>query len=307
MLLTFWDCKMGTEQRIESVSALSNSHVLELQTKDKCSNCVKMEERLISVLQDLKTAETIISILPADSKFLSESTMRDESNPNSTKWSLVKCKNSDRSYGKTQNITNLKCNSVCTNRFAPLDFTEELQDDKSTISYKGQILAPTRQHGCGSKIPTIVNGVVNISKDKKPSKSKNSATPPIRSQTAKSRHVRIIGDSHLKGTAAKLKLYLNSQFSVTSIIKPGAKTNKLLDNQQEDLKSLGKKDFLVISTGANDLDDPTTNINNTVVPLMTFISNLEHTNVTTVNTPYCHDLGHDPVSINKKKKDSKAK
>ena len=179
--------------------------------------------------------------------------------------------------------------------------------DNSTISCKGQIPAPTLQRGCGSEIPTIVNGVVNISKDKKPSKSKNSATPPIRSQTAKSRHVRIIGDSHLKGTAAKLKLYLNSQFNVYSIIKPGAKTNKLLDNQQEDLKSLGKKDFLVISTGANDLDDPTTNINNTVVPLMTFISNLEHTNVIIVNTPYRYDLGHDPVSINKKKKDSKAK
>jgi hypothetical protein len=43
-----------------------------------------------------------------------------------------------------------------------------------------------------------VNGVVNISKDKKPSKAKNSATPSIKSQKAKSQHVRIIGDSQLK-------------------------------------------------------------------------------------------------------------
>jgi hypothetical protein len=131
--------------------------------------------------------------------------------------------------------------------------------------------------------------------------------PPCKiSQSKKTRQIRIIGDSHLKGSAIKLKQHLNSQFDVSSIVKPGAKTNQLLDAQQEELKSLGKKDFLIVSTGTNDIDNPTTNINNIIAPLINFIDKFEHTNIVIVNIPTRYDLGHDFDSICKKKmEDSK--
>ena len=64
--------KMATKQLIGTISFPNNSQNCELQTEDKCSNCVKMEEKLASALIDLKTAETIISILSADLKLNSE-------------------------------------------------------------------------------------------------------------------------------------------------------------------------------------------------------------------------------------------
>ena len=115
-------------------------------------------------------------------------------------------------------------------------------------------------------------------------------------------HVRIIGDSHLKGSAINIKQHLSSQFDVSSIIKPDAKTNQILDTQQNELKSLGKEDFLIVSTGTNDLDNPLTNINNILAPLMTFINEWKHTNIVIVDVPNRHDLGHDSVSNSKKRK-----
>jgi hypothetical protein len=116
------------------------------------------------------------------------------------------------------------------------------------------------------------------------------------------RQVRIIGDSHLKGSAINIKQHLNSQFDVSSIIKPGAKTNQILDTQRNELKSLGKEDFLIVSTGTNDLDNPSTNINNIIAPLMTFINEWKHTNIVIVNAPNRYNLGHDPVSTSKQRK-----
>jgi hypothetical protein len=43
-------------------------------------------------------------------------------------------------------------------------------------------------------------------------------------------------NSHLKGFAIKLNQHLNSQFDVSSVIKPGAKTNQLFDTQHDELK-----------------------------------------------------------------------
>jgi hypothetical protein len=79
--------KMATKQLIGTISFPNNSQIFELQTGDKCSNCVKMEEKLASALIDLKTAETIISILSADLKLNSELCASDETNLNLAKWS----------------------------------------------------------------------------------------------------------------------------------------------------------------------------------------------------------------------------
>lgn len=226
-----------------------------------------MEARLSTALRDLLTAETIISMLSADLKLRSAPTVTDGPN---LKWSIK--------------------------------YSEDQQTEVLATCNKEQTLLSPQHHEGSFNIPTILNGVVNIPKKKQPPNVKNSVTPHLKSHNKKLHHVRIIGDSHLKCTAGKLKLYLNSQFSVLSIIKPNAKTNLVLDNQQEELKLLGKKDFLIISAGTNDLNTPISNINNLIAPLITFVSKMDHTNVLVVNIPYRYDLGQDPVSIGVKKK-----
>jgi hypothetical protein len=88
--------------------------------------------------------------------------------------------------------------------------------------------------------------IINLPGENMLSKTKTSVTPcrvsPCKTlHSDKIRQVRIIWDSHLKGLAIIIKQQPNSQFDVSSIIKPGAKTNQLLDNQHGKLKSLGEK------------------------------------------------------------------
>jgi hypothetical protein len=86
-----------------------------------------MKEQLDSSIQDLKTAETIITMLSAELKLNSELTASDGPNLNGDKWSVIKYKNSEYKCGTTRNINNVMCNSVTSNRCAPLDTIVEQQ------------------------------------------------------------------------------------------------------------------------------------------------------------------------------------
>jgi hypothetical protein len=66
--------------------------------------------------------------------------------------------------------------------------------------------------------------------------------------------VRIIGDSHLRDTAARINQYLNTKLEVCSLIKPGAYTKQLVDSLKLDVECLGKKDVIVSNGGANNTD-----------------------------------------------------
>jgi hypothetical protein len=84
-------------------------------------------KKLALALIDLKTAETIISILSADLKINNELDARVEVNLKLPEWSTVKCKNGVCNQGKTRNIKNSTCNSVTVNPFAPLEYLEKTQ------------------------------------------------------------------------------------------------------------------------------------------------------------------------------------
>jgi len=51
--------------------------------------------------------------------------------------------------------------------------------------------------------------------------------------------VKIIGDSHLKGSAARTSQYLNTKSEVCSFIKLGACTNLIFHSQEMEFMSLG--------------------------------------------------------------------
>jgi uncharacterized ferredoxin-like protein len=62
----------------------------------------------------------------------------------------------------------------------------------------------------------------------------------------------VIGDSHLKKTAAGIDQFLTSKFEANSWIKLGAKMEELVGTIKKDCKCLGKSDVIVINGGAND-------------------------------------------------------
>ena len=114
-------------------------------------------------------------------------------------------------------------------------------------------------HQTGSnKIPTIITGIVKNSDIQKHSKTKSMPRCAKPDNSIKCDHkANIIGHSHLKGSAPKINQYLNTNFVVSSFIKPGANIKQILHSQEMEFKHLGKKDITVVNGGSNDLDNNT--------------------------------------------------
>jgi hypothetical protein len=105
----------------------------------------------------------------------------------------------------------------------------------------------TVQPSTGNKIPTVINGRVMNGEFKKPSWTiKNPGRVPGKKINKYDHKVKIIGDSHLKGSAARINQYLNTKFEVSSFIKLGACSNQLVHSQEMEFMSLEGKDVIVI-------------------------------------------------------------
>ena len=105
--------------------------------------------------------------------------------------------------------------------------------------------------------------------------------------------VHIIGDSHLKGSAIKINQYLNTNFVVSSFIKPGTNIKQIVHSQELEFKCLGKKDISVINGGTNDLDNNSEKRKSAVVHMLQFAQKYVNTNIIMVNTPLRHNLAMD--------------
>jgi hypothetical protein len=151
----------------------------------------------------------------------------------------------------------------------------------------------TGKPSAGYKIPTIINRKVVNDESKKPLwTTKNPARVTVKKINKYDHKVRIIGDSHLKGSAVKINQYLNTKFEVSSFIKPGACTNQLVHSQGMELLKLGKEDVIVINGGSNDISN-NTNRNGILLMMTQFIQNFNNTNIIVLNIPHRHDLAKD--------------
>jgi hypothetical protein len=93
----------------------------------------------------------------------------------------------------------------------------------------------------GMKIPTLVGGRLTHSDNRKPTPAKKETVyVPGANLNNKEHKVKIVGDSHLRGTGTKIDQYLNTKFEVCSWIKPGANTEELVSTLEKDFKCLGK-------------------------------------------------------------------
>lgn len=72
--------------------------------------------------------------------------------------------------------------------------------------------------------------------------------------------MKIIGDSRLKGTAARINQYLNTKYEVCIFIKPGAIATQLVHSQGMEFLCLEEKDVIVINGGMNDFGNNSTKV-----------------------------------------------
>ena len=192
-----------------------------------------MKEQLLAALQELKSAKTIFSLLQEDLKHKSHipmigavipvtSQMTNRLNLMCGKWTTVRYKNKKMNQSHTENTVTMKHTSITANRFDPLAAVNETghireceqfqlsQPPKKTISHRYR----------GLKIPTIVNGIVNVEMEGKPFKIKSNISPKLQRHSSKpGLKVNIIGDSHLKGAGFRLNHHLNTRIEVCSLIK----------------------------------------------------------------------------------------
>jgi len=276
-----------------------------------CINCVSMKDQLHSALLELKTANTIISLLRED---IIKATAREATNLPKPSMPGGSSKHErthigwipvvhNSSKGKKTPMTPSRTTEKSyrsSNRFTPLaNLPENLHDEvhptsnhEWTSSSKAT-KESTSKPSTGYKIPTIVNGRVTTEENKKPVwTTKKPARVTVTKTNKRDHKVRIIGDSHLKGSAVRINQYLNTKFEVSSFIKPGACTNQLVHSQEEELLNLGKKDVIVINGGSNDIDN-NANRNGILVRMTQFIQNHNNTNIIVLNIPHRHDLAMD--------------
>ena len=132
------------------------------------------------------------------------------------------------------------------------------------------------------KIPTTAGGRLMHSDNWKLIPVKREMAHVPGTNLNKEHKVKVVGDSHLRGTATKIDQYLNTKFKVCSWNKPGANTEELVDTLEKDLKCLGKKDVTVINGGANDIGSKRNQTNKVLVKVTQFMQKHNNTNIIVV-------------------------
>ena len=161
------------------------------------------------------------------------------------------------------------------------------EDTFKSVTMKNTIC---HQTGC-HKIPMIINGRIKNSDIQNPPKTKSKPLYANPDKSIKCDHkVHIIGDSHLKGTATKSNQYLNTNFAVSSFLKPGANIKQTVHTQEMEFKCLGKKDIIVVNGGTNDLNDFSGKGKSVLAHMLQFAQKYTNTNILMVNIPLKHEL-----------------
>jgi hypothetical protein len=98
----------------------------------------------------------------------------------------------------------------------------------------------------------------------------------------------LVGNSHLRGYAAGMKVFLNDQFEVFGYVKPGASSKVVLESAKSDIESLTMDDFLILCCGSNDVNN--NDLRKAFHSVTSFVKNANQTNVILLCIPCRYDL-----------------
>jgi len=102
------------------------------------------------------------------------------------------------------------------------------------------------------------------------------------------RKVLVMGDSHTRLCATKIKSEIECNFCVQGFVKPGAGAGVLVNSSTRDIEYLTKNDVIILMGGAN--DDAKNDSKTAVRHIRNFINSNNHTNIVIVNVPHRYDL-----------------
>jgi hypothetical protein len=221
---------------------------------NNCSMCVNLDQELVNLKAELKSAWEIIRTLQENVKINTGVAMP---RPNmAAAWTSVqKGRHSSRS------MSNTVYESVpISNRFDPLKkIPEESEKNKSTRT------------------------LVTIKC--KPLESETKKKPVIKQITHK---ILVIGDSHARDCAAELTTNFQKKDTVVcGVVKPGMCLEVITDSMKNEMEKMTKKD-VVVWGGTNDIGKDNTNEGQR--HLQTFVERNKHTNIIVMTAPHRHDL-----------------
>ena len=108
----------------------------------------------------------------------------------------------------------------------------------------------------------------------------------------KMKHVKqrimIVGDSHVRKSAAELKYFIDPTYVISSFVKPGAGMKDLVESVSEDIKKLNHDDFVAIWGGSNDIGK--NNSREALKHLCTLVKNNHKVNTVVMTAPPRYDL-----------------
>ena len=189
------------------------------------------------MLNELRSARKIIEILQKELSIYSPNNnvcgnalvqSKVSSKPvNSSEWTPVPARNSFQNENKSNKHTNV--NSAQTirteNCFSLLSYQEvdsmilhEPYEQRKPSSLQ-TVLDTKDHHNIGIKIPTIINGRLNYKENRKQMLAKKKKTVCVAGSNlnTKEHKVKVLGDSHLKDTAARIDQFLTSKFGVVGL------------------------------------------------------------------------------------------
>jgi hypothetical protein len=154
-----------------------------------------------------------------------------------------------------------------------------------------------------NNIPTIVNGHLNynnlhLASDSNIYNESNASNLVMESEMEmnvnKTKDIRglkhkilIIGDSHVRGYAGIMSASMDACFKVCGVIKPGSCTDSISGTMSDEVDKLTKNDFLVLSSGANDINNEDMRI--AFRNIINYVKNISRTNVILIGVPYRYD------------------
>jgi hypothetical protein len=97
-----------------------------------------------------------------------------------------------------------------------------------------------------------------------------------------------LGDSHVRGMAAKLQHNLDDEYSVQGQVKPSADLTAILASGVNDVKEFSKKDLVIVWGGTKDVSRNESDKG--LIQIRNFVNNNAHTNIIVMNLPYRFDL-----------------
>jgi hypothetical protein len=198
--------------------------------ESNCKRCGEYESQSHEDLDELRSARKLIKILQKALSVYPSTNNAYENDPvssktsskpeNSKKWFLVTARNQTFNPNKSNKHTAATSDQTVrtANWFSLLS---KLQVDNIDLHGppKQDESIPVqsthnaeKHHKIGIKIPTILNGTLSYNDNRNSTLAKKTKTMCVSGSNCKEHKVRVVGDSHLKGSARRIDQFITSKF-----------------------------------------------------------------------------------------------